>query len=54
MAKAKTTFVKSLCSDCKKVNYYLHKSKTAMEKKLELKKFCNACRKHTLHVEGKK
>ncbi|MCD6284203.1 50S ribosomal protein L33, partial [bacterium] len=41
---------------CNRINYYVHKSQKAGEsqKKLELKKFCKWCRKHTLHKEVKK
>lgn len=54
MAVGKKPFVKLQCAECKRVNYYTRKSKGAAEKKLELKKFCNWCRKHTTHKEGKK
>jgi large subunit ribosomal protein L33 len=50
-------FVKLQCKECKRINYYTHKSKGktgAGEKKLELKKFCQRCRKHTIHKEVKK
>ena len=53
MAKKKP-FTKLQCTVCKNVNYFTKKSKAAAEKKLELKKFCKWCRKHTLHKEGKK
>jgi large subunit ribosomal protein L33 len=53
MAKKKKPFIKIQCSECKKTNYFAQKTK-AMEGKLELKKFCRWCRKHTLHKEGKK
>ncbi len=57
MAKRKP-FVKLQCKECKRINYYAHKSKGiktgASEKKLELKKFCKWCRKHTVHKETKK
>ncbi|MBZ9572955.1 50S ribosomal protein L33 [Patescibacteria group bacterium] len=52
MAKKKA-FIKLQCSECKRINYYTRKSKN-VEKKLELKKFCKFCRKHTLHKEMKK
>lgn len=56
MAKKKKPFVKLQCSECKKTNYFVHKSrgKAAVEKKLELKKFCKTDRKHTAHKEAKK
>jgi len=53
MAKKKKPFLKMQCTVCKKVNYFTQKPKL-MEEKLELKKFCKHCRKHTLHKEGKK
>jgi len=51
---AKKPFIKMQCSVCKKVNYFTKKSKEAIEKKLELSKFCKWCRKHTPHKEGRK
>ncbi len=56
MAKRKP-FVKLQCQDCKRVNYFTHKSKQIKEKdgkKLELKKYCNWDKKHTPHKETKK
>ena len=51
---AKKPFIKIQCSVCKTTNYFTKKSKATAEKKLELKKFCSTCKKHTLHKEGKK
>ena len=53
---SKKPLVKMQCTVCKLVNYFTNKSKavTIAEKKLELKKFCKKCRKHTKHKEGKK
>ena len=45
---------KMVCSDCKNATYFTNKNKKGVERKLELKKFCKHCRKHTVHVEGKK
>jgi large subunit ribosomal protein L33 len=56
MAKKKP-FVKLRCDPCKRINYHTKKSKMLKAKvgaKLELKKFCKWCRKHTLHKEKKK
>jgi large subunit ribosomal protein L33 len=50
----KKPFTKIQCTVCKKVNYFTHKSKAMAEKKLELKKFCKWCRKHTVHKEIKR
>jgi len=52
MAKKKT-LTKLQCSQCKEINYFTNKTK-AVEEKLELKKFCKRCRKHTVHKELKK
>lgn len=53
MQKKKKQFVRMQCKDCKEINYYTHKTKN-VEEKLELKKFCRRCRKHTTHKELKK
>ena len=50
----KKPFLKMQCSVCKTTNYFTKKTKKTVEKKLELKKFCNTCRKTTPHKEGKK
>jgi len=54
MAKKKKPFIKLQCSVCKRINYFTNKPREMVEEKLELKKFCKWCRKHTLHKEGKK
>ncbi|MDP3995719.1 MAG: 50S ribosomal protein L33 [bacterium] len=55
MATKKKPFIKLQCKDCKRVNYFVRKSKQVkVERKLELKKFCRWCKKNTLHKEGKK
>jgi len=41
------------CTECKRKNYTTTKNKRTMTGKLELKKFCSACSKHTLHKESK-
>ncbi len=48
--KTKRPFLKMECSVCKSANYHIQvkKGKT-IEEKVELKKFCNECKKHTLH-----
>ena len=50
MPRDKITLV---CQDCKRKNYATTKNKRRTPDKLELKKYCNACRSHTLHKEGK-
>jgi large subunit ribosomal protein L33 len=46
------TFVTLSCTVCKNRNYHTTKDKKKTER-LELKKFCSACRKHTAHKEVK-
>ncbi|MBI3541377.1 MAG: 50S ribosomal protein L33 [Deltaproteobacteria bacterium] len=41
------------CSECKSRNYSTTKNKTKTPGKLEMKKFCRFCRKHTAHKEAK-
>jgi len=42
------------CAKCKGINYHTTRNKKSVEEKLQLKKFCKSCRKHTVHKEGKK
>jgi len=46
-----TNYVKLACEICKQHNYWVHKNKKTVDKKLELKKFCSTCRKHSSHKE---
>ncbi|HAG51450.1 MAG: 50S ribosomal protein L33 [Deltaproteobacteria bacterium GWC2_42_51] len=41
------------CSDCKNRNYTTTKNKKTTPDRLELKKYCRHCRKHTVHKEAK-
>ena len=41
------------CSECKERNYTSEKNKRNDPNRLEMKKFCSHCRKHTLHRETK-
>lgn len=41
------------CGECKQRNYNTFKNKKNTTDKLELKKYCPFCRKHTLHQETK-
>jgi ribosomal protein L33 len=58
MATKRKAYTKMMCAECKKVNYFAHKSKMSKikegEQKLEFKKFCGQCRKHTPHKESKR
>ncbi|HHV01608.1 MAG: 50S ribosomal protein L33 [Defluviitoga tunisiensis] len=40
------------CTECNNRNYYKTKNRN-FKNKIELKKYCPKCRKHTLHVESK-
>ncbi len=51
---AKKPFLKFQCATCKTANYFIKKTKETADKKLELKKFCSKCKKHTMHKESKK
>ena len=39
------------CNDCKRRNYSTTKNKKTTPDRLERRKFCRWCRKHTLHRE---
>jgi large subunit ribosomal protein L33 len=41
------------CADCKNRNYTTTKNKKTTPDKLELRKYCPSCRKHTAHKETK-
>jgi len=41
------------CSECKRRNYVQTKNKKLHTEKLEVKKYCKACKKHTMHKETK-
>jgi len=41
------------CSECKNRNYSATKNKKKTKDRIEVKKFCPACRKHTPHRETK-
>ncbi|MBU4347951.1 MAG: 50S ribosomal protein L33 [Nanoarchaeota archaeon] len=53
-SKYKERLIKLRCTDCKGINYYAHKNKKLVERKIELKKYCKKCRKHSVHKEMKK
>ncbi|MBD3359505.1 MAG: 50S ribosomal protein L33 [Candidatus Buchananbacteria bacterium] len=45
--------IKLECTECKRINYYSQKNKKTIKERLELKKYCKHCKKHTLHKETK-
>ena len=56
MAKSKFSenLTRMKCAACGRVNYYTRKNKKKVERKLNLEKFCAACKKHTTHKESGK
>ena len=55
MAKVKyaDNLITLRCSVCKRKNYYTHKNKKKVERKIELAKFCSWCRAQTAHKEAR-
>lgn len=45
------TMVTLACTDCKRRNYTSTKNKANMPDRMEIKKYCPWCKKHTLHKE---
>lgn len=43
-----------VCTESSHQNYISEKSKINTQEALSFKKFCNTCKKHTLHKEKKK
>ena len=41
------------CTECKQRNYDTKKNKKNDPDRLEMKKYCRFCRKHTMHKESK-
>ncbi|MDD2752995.1 MAG: 50S ribosomal protein L33 [Candidatus Portnoybacteria bacterium] len=46
--------IKLQCKECKRINHWTRKNKRKVERKIELKKHCPWCGKHTVHKELKK
>ena len=42
------------CTVCKRYNYWRRKNVRTVERKIELKKYCEWCGKQTKHKEAKK
>ena len=45
--------IQMACGECKRRNYSTTKNKKKTTERIELKKFCPFCRKHTPHKEQK-
>ena len=41
------------CTECKQRNYNMTKDKKSHPERMETKKYCRFCKKHTLHKETK-
>ena len=41
------------CTECKQRNYDSYKDKKNTPERIELKKYCKFCKKHTVHKESK-
>ena len=41
------------CTECKQRNYQTNKNKKNNPDRIEMKKYCKVCKKHTLHRETK-
>ena len=52
-SKERENKVKLQCTVCKYVGNFSHKNKKILKDRLELKKYCRKCKKHTLHKETK-
>ncbi|MFA5290815.1 MAG: 50S ribosomal protein L33 [Candidatus Paceibacterota bacterium] len=46
--------IRLTCKECKRINYWSRKNRKKVERKIDLKKYCRWCKKHTQHVETKK
>lgn len=47
------TNITLVCTECKERNYDTNKNKKNDPDRMEIKKYCSRCKKHTLHKEGK-
>ncbi len=55
MAKKGNRIIVGLrCTECGRLNYVSERNRINTNQKLELKKYCPQCKKHTLHKEVKK
>lgn len=52
-AKVASAIITLQCGECKERNYTTTKNKRNDPDRLEMRKFCNRCRRHTAHRETK-
>ena len=54
MAKNESrNYVALVCGECKNKNYTISKNKKNNPDRIDLKKYCNTCKKHTMHKDEK-
>jgi len=53
MATDARVIINLACSECKSRNYATTKNKRNDPDRIELRKYCRVCRKHTIHREAK-
>ena len=53
MANPSRTRIMLACTECKERNYATAKNKKNDPERIEFKKFCKRCNRHTLHKETK-
>lgn len=51
--KAVRTKITLACTECKQRNYNMTKDKKTHPERMETKKYCRFCKRHTLHKETK-
>jgi len=52
--KGSRVLIGLICEVCQKQNYITEKNKINTQISFKLKKYCNKCKKHTIHKEKKK
>ena len=50
---SRENLAKMKCLECANINYFTTRNKKKIKEKLEMKKHCPKCKKHTLHKEMK-
>ncbi|MEK7584880.1 MAG: 50S ribosomal protein L33 [Patescibacteria group bacterium] len=45
--------IKLECTECRHINYFSKRNKKTIKERLQIKKFCAWCKKHTPHKENK-
>ena len=51
--KENRTFITLVCTECKNKNYLTSKNHKNNPDRIDVKKHCNTCKKHTVHREEK-